>query len=131
MSEEVKIGEFSVDPESIPEAQDLPEKSSIVLEVATAERKETVNEEGRKSVRISLRVISPDLVGSNSAFATLWVTEQFRGKPHKSFAQFLRVLGLPYTTQASDLKGLRFVGQVAKDPKNADFTQVTEVSARA
>ena len=125
------VGEFEVDPESIPEAQDIPERTSVVLEIATAERKETVNEEGRKSVRISLRAVSPDLVGSNSAFATLWVTEQFRGKPHKSFAGFLRVLGLPYTTQASDLKGLRFVGQVAKDPKNQDFTQIVEVSAKA
>ena len=125
------IGEFEVDPESIPEAKDIPERTSVVLEIVTSERKETVSEEGKKSIRICLRVVSPDLVGSNSAFATLWVTEQFRGKPHKSFAGFLRVLGLPYTTQASDLIGLRFEGQVAKDPKNQDFAQVVEVREKA
>ena len=125
------IGEFEVDPESIPEAKDIPERTSVVLEIVTSERKETVNEAGRKSIRIILRAVSPDLVGSNSAFATLWVTEQFRGKPHKSFAGFLKTLGLPYTTPSSDLVGLRFVGQVAKDPKNQDFIQVVEVRAKA
>jgi hypothetical protein len=127
----VFVGEFEVDPESIPEAPDLPEKQSIVLEVATAERKEKIDDNGRKSVRISARFVSVDLLGAPSAFATLWVTEQYRGKPHRSFAQFLRTTGLPYTTQASDLKGLRVVGQVARNKTNSEFYDVVEVNAKA
>ena len=44
MSEEVRIGEFSIDPESIPEAQEFPTKQNVVLEVKSAERKEKVDE---------------------------------------------------------------------------------------
>ena len=125
------IGEFEIDPETVPEAQEFPDKQDIILEVASAERKETVDEStGRKSVRISARFTSPNVLGS-SAFATLWVTEQFRGKSHKSFAQFLRTLGLPYTTQASDLKGLRVVGQVAQNKGNSDFFDVVKISGKA
>src|SRR5689334_1841160 len=115
MSEEnVQVGEFEIDPESIPEAPETPLGEAVVFEVASAERKETINE-GKKSVRISLRAFVPELPGSQSVFATLWVTEQYKGKPHKSFAQFLKAVKLPYTTSAADLKGFRFVGKASKN----------------
>ena len=127
-----QVGEFEFDPELIPEAPELPLEQEIVLEIAAAERKETVNEQdGRKSIRIAIRAGSPDLVGAQSVFASLWVTEQYRGKAHKSFAQFLKTVGLPYTTQAQDLVKVRFAGKVRKQVKNPDFLELYEVSGKA
>lgn len=128
--ENVQIGEFEIDPEQIPDAPETPLGVDTVFEVASAERKETVNE-GKKSVRISLRAYAPDLPGSSSVFATLWVTEQYKGKPHRSFAQFLKTVKLPYTTSAADLKGFRFVGKASKNAKNPDFLDLSEVVSAA
>lgn len=129
--ENVSIGEFEVDPESIPDAPETPLATDTVFEVATAERKESVTPEGRKSVRISLRAFVPELPGSQSVFATLWVTEQYKGKAHKSYAQFLKTVKLPYTTSAADLKGFRFVGKASKNSRNPDYLDLSEVVSAA
>lgn len=125
-NENVQVGEFDIDPESIPDQPEVPLGQEIVFEVVSAERKETLNE-GKKSVRISLRVTAADLPGSQSAFATLWVTEQYKGKPHKSYANFLKTVHLPFTTSTQDLKGFRFVGKAGKNSKNPDFLDLTDV----
>jgi hypothetical protein len=131
MSEEnIQIGEFEIDPEQIPDAPETPLGVDTIFEVASAERKVTENE-GKKSVRISLRAFVPELPGSQSVFATLWVTEQYKGKAHKSFAQFLKTVKLPYTTAAADLKGFRFVGKAGRDPKNPDYLGLSEVVSAA
>lgn len=131
MSEELFIGEFSVDPESIPEAPQIPEGTNVLLEIVKAERKEKQGEDGRTSVRIAIQAKAPDYPGSGLAFATLWVTEQFRGKPHRSYAQFLVKTGTPLNTTAGALAGVRFVGKVKPNAKNPDFLDVSEVIGAA
>ncbi len=120
------IGDFDVNPEDIPEQPKIPENTDVVLEVVKAERLETTNENGR-SVRAKVRVAAPDYPGANQAFATLWVTEKYRGEPHRSYAQFLIKTKLPFTTRIEeDLKGFRFIGQVRPD-KNPDFLALSKV----
>lgn len=122
-----QIGEFDVDPESIPEQPKIPENTDVTLEVAHAERVEVNNEKGR-SVRAKIRVSAPDYPGASNAFATLWVTEKYRGDPHRSYAQFLIKTKLPFTTQIEqDLKGFRFVGQVRPNAKNPDYLDLSKV----
>lgn len=121
------IGEFDVNPDDIPEAPQIPEGTNVLLEVIKAERKEKEGEDGRKSVRISIQAKAPDYPGSGLAFATLWVTEQFRGKPHRSYAQFLVKTGTALSTTAPQLVGVRFVGKVKPNAKNPDFLDVSEV----
>ena len=128
---EVLIGEFSIDPETIPEQDKLSENIDLTLEVVKAERKEKIDEEGRKSVRISLQVACTDVANSPLAFATLWITEKFKGAAHRSFATFLKTLDLPYTTTVDSLKGTRFTGQVRANKQNPDFLDLSKVSGKA
>lgn len=121
------IGEFEIDPELIPDAAVVPENTNITLEIVASERKVTEKEGGGSSVRIAIRVQAPDFPGANSAFASLWVTEQYKGEAHRSLAKFLHTMKLPYTTQAAELVHLRFTGQVRKNAKNPDFLDVSKV----
>ena len=126
-----QVGEFEFDPELIPDAPELPLDTPITLEVLAAVRKETVTEDGRKSIRVAVKAGSPETPGTQPVFPSLWITEQYRGKAHKSFANFLKTLGLPYTTQAQDIVGVRFIGKVRKQAKNPDFLELTEVIGKA
>lgn len=113
------LGEFDIDPTTIPEPPSLPQNQDIVLEVASADVVEHEGEYG-KSTRVKIRVTAPDLLGASGAFGTLWVTEKFKGKAHKSLTRFYETLNIPYTTRTAELVGLRFVGQVSED-KNGYF----------
>lgn len=125
-----RIGEFEVDPNSIPEQPKFPLGQDVQFEIKKAERKEKIDEEtGAKNVRISVQVAAVDYPGSPLAFGTLWVTERFRGKPHRSYVGFLQKLELPYTTGVNDLAGVRFVGQ-ASERKGSDFLDLSAVSSK-
>ena len=125
------IGEFDVNPEDIPEAPQIPEGTNVLLEVVKAERKEKTGDDGRRMVWINVQAKAPDYIGSSHAFATLWITEKFRGKPHRSFAQFLLKTDTPLSTTAGALVVKRFIGKVKPNAKNPDFLDVSEVVGAA
>ena len=138
MSDEglIQIGEFEVDPSTIPPPPSLPQGQEILFEVAEAKREEKTKtlDDGseRRSVWVSARASAVDIEGHPSVFLTLWLNERFLGPVHRSFAHFLQFMGLPYTTRAADLQGVRFYAFAAPDKKREDGQPaITKITKRA
>lgn len=117
---DLQFGEFSFDPDLIPDPVQVTQGVPMVFEIETAVRKEVVKEETGRTVYIeaSLRPVEqPEALLYNSWF----VTEKYVGTPTKSWKNFLVTVGLdPKRTRAQDVVRLRFKGIAGKDKKRDD-----------
>ena len=117
---EIRFGEFEIDPDSIPNPPQVQTGTPLVFEIEAATRKEVVKEDTGKTVWVELQcrpVEQPEAL----LYASLFVTERFLGKPHKSWKNFLVTMGLdPKTTNAASLVRTRFKGVAGEDRKSDD-----------
>ena len=108
MSEQVFIGEFPVDPETIVEAA-LPEKGvNTLLQIDKAERR--IGKESGNPY-INLEVSLPEQPQAGKLFHMYGLTAKALSNRSSgiSWKKFLRQVSLPDTTKAVELQGFRFV----------------------
>lgn len=116
----MQFGEFSIDPDTIPNPPKVQEGIPLTFEIESAQRQEVTKEETGTTVYVDL-VVRPVEQPEVILYPRLFVTEKFMGPAHKSWKNFLMTLGLnPRATRASDTIRLRFRGIAGKDRKRDD-----------
>ena len=117
---ELLFGEFSIDPETIPNPPRVQEGVPLVFEIATSVRGEITKEDTGHTAWVDLEV-RPVEQPEARLYPRLFITERFTGAAHKSWKNFLLTIGLdPKTARAQDVVRLRFKGIAGKDRKRDD-----------
>jgi len=108
MSDQVFVGEFPVDPDTIVDSPLAPAKQELELKVEKAERKTA---ETTGNVFISLTIAVVDFPG-NSLWQGYFLTSKAIAARSSviSWKKFLDKVKLPYSTSASELVNLKFIG---------------------